>query len=176
MYVAAEDSYLLEKFVRAKVTGKVLDMGTGSGIQAVTAAEKVEVTEVTAVDINPNALEAAKRMAKKNGVNSKIRFIESNLFNSVEDEYDWIIFNAPYLPTEDDIVDVALDGGTTGNEVTLCFLEGARQHLKKDGQVLLVYSSLSNLQSDYGYTWEILGKVDLFFEVIYCALLKVNPS
>ena len=150
-------------------------MGTGSGIQAVTAAEKVEVTEVTAVDINPNALEAAKRMANKNGVSYKIRFKESNLFNSIEDKYDWIIFNAPYLPTEDNIIDVALDGGANGNEVVSCFLEDAKQHLIKNGQILLVYSSLSSLQGDYGYTWEILGKVDLFFEVIYCALLKVNP-
>jgi release factor glutamine methyltransferase len=149
-------------------------MGTGSGIQAVAAAEKNEVTEVTAVDINPNALEAAKKMAKKNGVSYKIHFIESNLFNSIEDKYDWIIFNAPYLPTEDDIKDVALDGGVNGDEVISCFLEGARQHLIKNGQILLVYSSLSNLQGDYGYTWEILDKVDLFFEVIYCALLKVN--
>ena len=150
-------------------------MGTGSGIQAVAAAEKIEVSEVTAVDINPNALETAKRLANKKGVSYKIRFIESNLFNSIEDKYDWIIFNAPYLPTEDDIVDVSIDGGVTGSEVVLCFLEGARQHLKKNGQVLLVYSSLSNLQGDYGYTWEILGKVNLFFEVIYCALLKLNP-
>ena len=150
-------------------------MGTGSGIQAVTSAEKIEVTEVTAVDINPNALETAKRMAKKKGVSCKIRFIESNLFNSIEDKYDWIIFNAPYLPTENDIKDVALDGGVNGDEVISFFLEGARQHLKKNGQVLLVYSSLSNLQGDYGYTWEILGKVNLFFEVIYCALLKLNP-
>ncbi|MCX6643403.1 MAG: class I SAM-dependent methyltransferase, partial [Candidatus Bathyarchaeota archaeon] len=86
-----------------------MDMGTGSGIQAVAAAKKIEVTEVTAVDINSTALEAAKRMAKKNGVSCKIRFIESNLFNSIEDKYDWIIFNAPYLPTEDAIRDVALD-------------------------------------------------------------------
>jgi release factor glutamine methyltransferase len=149
-------------------------MGTGSGIQAVTAAEKVEVTEVTAVDINPNALEAAKKMAKKNGVSYKIRFIESNLFNSIEDDFDWIIFNAPYLPTEDNIMDVALDGGPTGNEVISCFLEGAKTHLKKNGQILLVYSSLSNLQGDYGFFWEILGQINLFFEVIYCALLKVN--
>jgi len=150
-------------------------MGTGSGIQAVTAAEKVEVTEVIAIDINPNALEAAKKMAKKNGVSHKIRFIESNLFNSIEDDFDWIIFNAPYLPTEDNIMDVALDGGSTGSEVISCFLEGAKQHLKINGQILLVYSSLSNLQGDYGYLWEILGKIDLFFEVIYCALLKVTP-
>jgi release factor glutamine methyltransferase len=150
-------------------------MGTGSGIQAVTAAQKVEVTEVIAVDINPNSLEAAKKIAKKNGVSHKIRFIESNLFDSIEDDFDWIIFNAPYLPTEDNIVDVALDGGPTGSEVISCFLEGAKQHLKTNGQILLVYSSLSNLQGDYGYHWEILGKIDQFFEVIYCALLKVNP-
>ncbi len=149
-------------------------MGTGSGIQAVTAAEKSEVMEVTAVDINPNAIEAAKKMAKKNDVSYKIRFIESNLFTSIEGQFDWIIFNAPYLPTEENIIDVALDGGPTGKEVISCFLEDAKHHLKKKGKILLVYSSLSNLQSDYGYIWEILGKIDSFFEVIYCACLRLT--
>ena len=56
VYRPAEDSHLLSKHVNRLVHGEVLDMGTGSGIQAITAALKQEVESVVAVDINPKAL------------------------------------------------------------------------------------------------------------------------
>ena len=56
IYQPAEDSYLLQKFVRRFATGRVIDMGTGSGIQALTAIEVPSVREVVAVDINPKAV------------------------------------------------------------------------------------------------------------------------
>ena len=55
VYEPAEDSYLLQKFVKKLVKGKVLDMGTGSGIQALSVKG-----DVLAVDINPEAVEKCK--------------------------------------------------------------------------------------------------------------------
>ena len=60
VYKPGEDSYLLQRHVERLVFGNVLDMGTGSGIQAVTAAIKQEVSKVLAVDINPVALIAVE--------------------------------------------------------------------------------------------------------------------
>ena len=54
IYEPAEDSYLLQKLVRQYAIGRVLDMGTGSGIQALTAIESPNSREVIAVDINEN--------------------------------------------------------------------------------------------------------------------------
>ncbi len=68
VYRPAEDSYLLAKHVESTVSGNVLDMGTGSGIQAVTAAMKPEVESVLAVDINPEALREAERRAESEGI------------------------------------------------------------------------------------------------------------
>jgi methylase of polypeptide subunit release factors len=79
VYTPREDSYLLAEAVNGLVEGIVLDMGTGSGIQAITAALKPQVTEVVAVDINPLALELAERNALKSGVREKIRLVKSSL-------------------------------------------------------------------------------------------------
>ncbi len=56
IYEPAEDSYLLQEVVREEVHGRVLDVGTGSGIQALSAAKSSRVREVVAVDINPDAV------------------------------------------------------------------------------------------------------------------------
>ena len=102
VYQPGEDSYLLARHVRRLVHGEVLDMGTGSGIQAVEAAAKPEVSRIVAVDVSPAALEAAKRRAESGGVVWKIEFIHSDLFEKVKGVFDWIVFNPPYLPSEGD--------------------------------------------------------------------------
>jgi release factor glutamine methyltransferase len=76
VYRPGEDSYLLARHVRRLVHGEVLDMGTGSGIQAVEAAVKPEVSRVVAVDVSPAALEEAKRRAESGGVLGKIEKLD----------------------------------------------------------------------------------------------------
>ena len=65
IYEPAEDSFLLQKYVKKYAKGKVLDMGTGSGIQAEAAKD------VLAVDVNPECVEYVKKKG--------IRAIVSNL-------------------------------------------------------------------------------------------------
>ena len=175
VYRPGEDSYLLQGFVGRFATGRVLDMGTGSGIQAVTAAEKTSVTQVVAVDINPEALKAAGRRAAEAGVLAKITFVQSNLFEKVEGSFDWILFNAPYLPSEGSLDDLTWAGGERGAEVIERFLAAAHDHLSPGGSILLVYSSETGLTGDrFDYDWEILSEKRLFFETLYCA--RLNPS
>ena len=173
VYSPAEDSYLLMRHIRTLARGSVLDMGTGSGIQAVTVAEKTEVSRVVAVDIDPNAIKAAKQRALEKGVENKIVFVLSDLFNNVEGRFDWIVFNPPYLPSEGETNDLSWVGGETGRETIERFLEEAGDHLIEGGSILLIYSSESNLDlREYGYQWEILEEEYLFFETLYCAQLK----
>ena len=63
VYEPSEDSLLLAESVEKKSAGEVLDMGTGSGIQALVASKRAE--SVTGADINKNAVEVAKENAKK---------------------------------------------------------------------------------------------------------------
>jgi len=176
VYKPGEDSYLLQRWVEKLVTGSVLDMGTGSGIQAVTAASKKEVTHVLAVDINPAALIAAEKRAHINNVQAKIDFLHSDLFENVKGMYDWILFNTPYLPSEGDADEASWAGGETGGEIIRRFLGEAPGFLEDGGSVLMIYSSLSGLtDADFNnYCFTLLEEIGLFFEKIYC--VKLSPS
>jgi release factor glutamine methyltransferase len=176
VYKPGEDSYLLQRWVEKFVTGSVLDMGTGSGIQAVTAASKKEVTHVLAVDINPAALIAAEKRAHINNVQAKIDFLHSDLFENVKGMYDWILFNTPYLPSEGDADEASWAGGETGGEIIRRFLGEAPGFLEDEGSVLMIYSSLSGLtDADFNnYCFTLLEEIGLFFEKIYC--VKLSPS
>ena len=172
-YKPSEDSYLLSRYVGRLVEGRVLDMGTGSGIQAVTAAMKVNVTHVVASDINPLAIEAARKCASEAGMLEKISFVLSDLFENLPGEFNWIIFNPPYLQSERELSDRTWDGGLKGVEVIERFLEVAREHLSPLGSILLIYSSETCLKPEkYSYRWDILESVPLFFEKLYCARLS----
>ena len=174
VYRPAEDSHLLSKHVNRLVHGSVLDMGTGSGIQAVTAALKQEVDTVVAVDINPKALIEAKSWANEAKVSDKIEFVTSDLFSEVSGCFDWILFNPPYLPSEGETDEVSWAGGKDGTEVIKRFLTEAPTYLKKNGSILLIYSSYTMLdKADFdGYNWEILEEKNVFFETLYCVRLS----
>lgn len=176
VYQPGEDSYLLARHVRRLVRGEVLDMGTGSGIQAVEAAAKPGVSRVVAVDVNPAAVEAAKRRADGRGVAGKIEFITSDLFEDMEGVFDWIVFNPPYLPGEGGADEASWSGGESGAETVRRFLHDARSHLKKCGSILMVYSDHTGLGEDdfMGYDVEKLDELHLFFETLFCVAL--TPS
>jgi release factor glutamine methyltransferase len=173
VYEPREDSLLLEKYVRKFARGNVLDMGTGSGIQAIAAAERA--TSVVAVDINQDAIEACKR-----DVCEKIIFLKSDLFSALEGKtFDTIIFNAPYLPDDESYKDVALDGGKIGYEVIERFLKDAKRFLTMDGLILLVFSSFTDktkvdaLIRMNGFEFNELERIHVMFEDIYCYKLKL---
>ena len=170
VYHPAEDSYLLVKHVESLVSGDVLDMGTGSGIQAVTAALKQDVASVLAVDITPEALREAEKRADNAGVSGKISFLLSDLFDEVNGRYNWIIFNSPYLPSEGAADEHAWAGGA---ELIERFLAGARDHLEPEGSILLIYSNLSEPDMG-GYEVDLLEEIELFFEKLFC--VRLSPT
>jgi len=90
------DYNLLAKTVlrEVKETDKVLDMGTGSGIQAIIAASKS--TNVTAVDVNPFAVKCARLNIKLNKLSSRVKVVESDLFENIKAKFDLIIFDPPF--------------------------------------------------------------------------------
>ncbi len=178
IYEPNEDSYLLREFVLKFAKGKVLDIGTGSGIQAEAALEKTR--DVLAVDIDKDCVEYCK--------NKRINTIQSDLFLNVKGKFDLIIFNPPYLPEEREyfgikfsekdfnyVNDIALVGGKNGWETIDKFLKEAKDYLNEDGKILLSFSSLSGnilkLIKEYGYKFEKLAEKRIFFEVLYVYLL-----
>ncbi|MBI5066370.1 methyltransferase [Candidatus Woesearchaeota archaeon] len=174
VYPPLEDSQMLQYQVEKHAFGKVLDMGTGSGVQALSAARNDNVTSVLAVDISKKAIEHCK----KNSQNSKITYKLSDLFSKVEGKFDTILFNPPYLPQDQKIRRRALEGGKKGYEVIQEFLEEANNYLTPDGIILLVFSSLSHKEKveDILFSqmleFEELGSKHLFFETLYVYLIK----
>ena len=100
----------------------VLDVGTGSGILALSLAKKFPQLEIIALDISPAALAVAQRNAGDAG---KIRFLESDLLENpaLPERFQMIVANLPYIPSGqiDGLMRevrheprLALDGGADG--------------------------------------------------------------
>lgn len=82
----------------------ILDIGTGSGCIPITMKKHLPNSNLTGADISTKALEVAKDNAKCNEVD--INFIESNVFSNVNDKYDIIISNPPYIREDEEIMDI----------------------------------------------------------------------
>ncbi|MBR6024859.1 MAG: methyltransferase [Methanobrevibacter sp.] len=175
VYVPAEDSYLLAENLEIEYGKSVLEIGTGSGIVAMYASKLTD--KVTATDINFDAIMLAESNFKANNIDN-IELIFGNLFEPIKErKFDVILFNTPYLPTEegevlDDNLNYAFDGGLNGRKVIDLFLNEVKNHLNDGGIVQLIQSSLSdndetlNRLDELGFIAEIAKKEHYFFEDI----------
>lgn len=118
---------------------KVLEIGVGSGIISVMLAKLIPNIEIIAVDINDDALELATSNAKKFGVEDKITFIKSDLFeNAPNTHFDMCISNPPYIKNDFKLPrnvkfepSNALFGGDAGDELLKKIIdETAKREIK----------------------------------------------
>jgi release factor glutamine methyltransferase len=177
VYEPAEDSCLFAENLNVQEAETVLDVGTGCGILAILAAKKASA--VVAVDVNPYAVRCARENAKLNNVQNKIYYVQGDLFTPLNEsfKFDTVLFNAPYLPAEENEADSwigrAWAGGATGRRVIDRFITKAPNHLKQAGRVLLMQSTLANLGetlhrfADYGMSARVVAERALpFFETV----------
>ena len=83
---------------------KILDIGTGSGCISIALKKEIPGLDITAVDISEDALVVAKNNALEN--NCEINFVKSDLFSNIDDKYDLIISNPPYISYDEQIMDI----------------------------------------------------------------------
>lgn len=119
---------------------RVLDIGTGSGCIGLTLSLEEKRMDVTASDISIDALEVTK--ANQEQLKSKATIIRSDLFQSIEDTFDFIISNPPYIPDDEIVEDivskepqVALYGGPLGVSFYEKILKEARTYLNSKGLI-----------------------------------------
>jgi release factor glutamine methyltransferase len=94
----------LVEFLKSKIQNpisKILDVGTGSGVIALSLAEKFPTAEIAAVDISDDALALAQENAARLNLAGRARFLKSNLLENVEGTFDLIVANLPYISTQD---------------------------------------------------------------------------
>jgi release factor glutamine methyltransferase len=177
VYEPAEDSFLFADNLSVRDGSIVVDIGTGCGILGIIAAEKA--AKVLALDVNPYAVQCAKENAKTNGVADKMFFVQGDMFTpmKVRGEFDSILFNAPYLPSEgnegDSWTERAWAGGVSGRDLIDNFISEAPKYLKLGGEILLMQSSLSNVEetlhgfANIGLKADVVAKQNLpFFETV----------
>jgi release factor glutamine methyltransferase len=143
-----ETEQLVERVLEAGPVGRVLDVGVGSGVIALTLAAEWPEAKIDAVDISAEALALAGENAKRLGLEGRVRFLKGDLFAALPEPagYDLIVANLPYIPApeipglsrevrRDPIT--ALDGGPDGGDVIRALLAAAPSHLATGGRVAL---------------------------------------
>ena len=137
---------VIKSWKERKDTIEILDLCTGSGTIGIALAKYLDNAKISMSDISLEALAIAKRNADTNGVTEKSEFILSDLFENIDQKFDVIVSNPPYIPTEiiktlDTEVQkepiLALNGGEDGLEFYRRIIKEAWKYLKKDGMLAL---------------------------------------
>lgn len=174
VYPPSDDSILLIESLNVSPGERILEIGCGSGVVSIHCAKNG--CTVTAVDINPSAVECTEENARLNDVAIDVR--GSDLFQNVPERFDTIVFNLPYLPVIDEgELAKAWSGGEDGMGPLPRLMTESKDHLYDGGRVVVVVSSLMDrgklnaLLSKYEV--KKLGEVPLFFERL--EVLEIIP-
>ncbi|HEX8281659.1 MAG TPA: peptide chain release factor N(5)-glutamine methyltransferase [Chthoniobacterales bacterium] len=137
---------LVAKCGTANAELRILDVGTGSGVIALSLASKLPNAEVHAVDVSEDALALAKENAERLTLAQRVQFHRSDLLSDVDGAFGLIVANLPYVPTADrptlarEVLhdpERALFGGETGDEVIRRLIATAPPHLRPGGLLAL---------------------------------------
>ena len=158
---------------------EVLDIGTGSGIQAITAGQVAR--KVVAVDINPEAVRCARENVKLNGLEDTISVLEGDLFSPLPlgSKFSVILLTPPYLegrPRSN------LDHALYDPHKSLAkrFFTGAKAYLNPDGYVQMLYSSIADpgsvlrMAGQLGWDHSVLAKKKALLETFFIYRLTVR--
>lgn len=167
-----ETELILDRLLRRLPQGgRVLDIGTGSGVIAISAATERPDAAVTAVDISPAALEVARRNGEKIAP-GRVEFLHSDLFSALEGRrFDMICANLPYVTREEyQLLDpevknhepvTALVAGDAGLALIISVIDSLAAHLLPGGEAVFEMSPPQTARAaaaaeNAGFTAEIL--------------------
>jgi release factor glutamine methyltransferase len=158
-------SHLLGEAVLAEAGegDRVLDMGTGCGVNAILAATKG--AQVVAVDINPGAIATARANAERNGVAGRVQVRSSDVFSDVGGAFDLIVFDPPFRWFKPrDLTETAFTD--EGYRAMTSFFRQARRHLAPGGRMLIFFGPsgdmgyLKRLMDQEGFSWSEVARLE----------------
>ena len=121
---------------------RIVDVGTGSGVIALSLAKKFPETEILGVDISDDALALARENATRLGLNERVGFEKGDLLENLTERFDLIVANLPYVSIQDrdslarEVLhdpEVALFAGPAGDELVRRLIDRAPAHLNPGG-------------------------------------------
>jgi release factor glutamine methyltransferase len=121
---------------------RIVDVGTGSGVIALSLAAKFPGAKVFAVDISDAALALAQENVVRLSLNGRVQFLKSRMLENVEGEFDFIVANLPYVSTRDrhtlsrEVLhdpEIALFAGERGDELVRELIDQAPARLRPGG-------------------------------------------
>lgn len=134
------------ELAKAHASPALLDLGTGSGVIALTLALELPAAALHATDLSPDALALAADNAARHQLTGRIRFTQTDLLPPDETKFDLILANLPYIPTAEIATlspevrhdpATALDGGADGLDLIRRLIAEAPARLAPGGALLL---------------------------------------
>jgi release factor glutamine methyltransferase len=125
---------------------KIVDVGTGSGVIALSLAKKFPDAQIVAVDVSEDALALARENAIRLGLSGRLQLRKSNLLENLDERFDLIVANLPYIATQDrhtlsrEVLhdpEVALFAGARADELLRELIEQAPARLRPGGLLAL---------------------------------------
>jgi release factor glutamine methyltransferase len=125
---------------------RLLDVGTGSGVIALSLAAHIPDAEVHGVDVSDDALALAMENAARVELAERVKFYRSDLLSAVDGAFDLIVANLPYVPDGDRETisrevrrdpELAVFGGASGDEIIRRLIAAAPEHLAPGGLLAL---------------------------------------
>jgi release factor glutamine methyltransferase len=125
---------------------RMLDVGTGSGVIALSLAARFPNADLHAVDLSADALALASENAERLGIPNRVRFSQGHLLEKAEGAFDLIVANLPYVAASEATQlapelrhepPVALYGGAAGDELIRELIGTVPPHLQPGGLLAL---------------------------------------